>query len=306
MLNEKRIEEIYDRLPQLVVALDPDPAGRGAPYLQDLISKVRGYLNEVGIYLQEVLRVRGGLESDLEALKSAFEISSNDLMANEAKVSNLPAVQDRIAMINVILRDEYKAILDKRKEVNDISYVEKAVRHRHRELEHTMSAIRLQRSLLQSDLGTGAFNGDENLKSRGDTWDNDPDEIAKILAEEEDEIANILGEEETSVGLEEKTAQDKINIPKKMEVKEKGISEMGADNDLADFLGAEFFEPEFSKKPEKSLEATEEKLSEKKRLPFENLTEKKEDPDVAAFLDDEFGDVFEDLDPGRCIPPHIR
>jgi len=189
-LNPKRVEEIYDRLPQLVVELDPNPADRGPAYLQDLISKVRGYLNEVSVYIQEVIRVKNGLESELEALNSSFEIASNELMATDTRVSGLPAVQDRLAMINVILRTDYQTILDKRREVNEVGYVEKAVRHRHRELEQTMSAIRLQRSLLQTDIRTGAFYGDENINSRGDKWNADieSDEIGRLLAEAEAEV----------------------------------------------------------------------------------------------------------------------
>lgn len=187
-MNPERVEEIYDRLPQLIISLDPDPAGRGPAYLQDLISKIRGCLNEVSVYLQEVLRLKGNLESDLEAMTSAFEISSNDLMATDDRVSRLPAVQDRLAMINVILRDERRIILEKRREVNDIGYVEKAVRHRHRELEQTMSAVRLQRSLFQTEMKTGAYYGDENSNSRGDSWQGDDiesNEIEQLLSDAE-------------------------------------------------------------------------------------------------------------------------
>jgi hypothetical protein len=169
-MDSKRIEEIYDRLPKLIVDLDPDPVSRGHLYLQDQISKVRGYLNEVSVYLQEVIRVKGALESELEALTCAFEINSDELLANNEDVRALPSLQDRRARINVLLREERAVILGQQQEVNGIGHVEKAVRHRHRELEQTMSAIRLQRSLIESDRKTGALYGDESNNSRGDSW----------------------------------------------------------------------------------------------------------------------------------------
>lgn len=322
-LNPNRVEQIYDRLPQLVVALDPDPAGRGPAYLQDLISKVRGFLNEVSVYIQEILRVKNGLESELDTLNSSFEIASNELMATDARVSNLPAVQDRLAMINVILRTEYQAILDKRREVNEISYVEKAVRHRHRELEQTMSAIRLQRSLLQTDLKTGAFYGDENISSRGDKWqgasDIESDDIGKLLAEAEAEVEAELGKPGKP-------------LPSRASSKPKPISQAIEDADLLDLLGYDVdVSPEDTLfcsvcgEPQKQTASglvcsnghggapsTETPLKEEeapkaapkevpKATPKESPKDtEKEDPDVAAFLDDadEFADIFDALDMG--------
>lgn len=196
-MTPERIEEICSALATLVVQLDPDPAARGPKYLQDLISKTRGYLNEVSTYLSEVLRERHRLELQLDAFEGAFSISADELLANDRRVSMLPSIQDRQSMINVLLSKERKEIQNCKREIKNLGYVERAVRHRHKELEGTMSAIRLQRSLVESELRTGAYYGDESDESRG-TWgrrpagppagamdDMDEAELARLMNAEE-------------------------------------------------------------------------------------------------------------------------
>lgn len=168
-MKAARVEEIYNDLEQLVIALDPDPSARGPAYLQDLISKTRGYLNQVSYYMQEVHRQKHQMELELEALEAAFEVSSDELLASDTRVTRLPSIDDRKAMINIILSDERKEIQKVKRSIKNLSHVEKAVRHRHKELESTMAAIRLQRSLLASEIRTGSFYGDETDTSRG-TW----------------------------------------------------------------------------------------------------------------------------------------
>ena len=215
-MTPERIEEVLTRLPELVIELDSDPTSRGPAYLQDLIYRTRNMLNETGIYIQEVLRWKSGLESELEALEVAFQVDADELLTNEQRVNRLPAVQDRLAMINVILRDQRKAILERKKEVNDASHVEKAVRHRHRELEHTMSAIRLQRSLIETERKTGSFYGDESETSRGEgTWGRKPPKDDDI---DEEELAGLMdrvtqgedieADEETPESVEAEPALD--------------------------------------------------------------------------------------------------
>lgn len=194
-MDEARVHEIYEELGKLVVELPRDPGSLGPTYFQDLISRVRGYLNQSSVYLTEVLREQHHEEMDLEALEAAFQISSDDHMANNRQVSTLPAIQDRVSMVNVLLASERRAIVAKKRILKNLSHVEKVIRHRHKELENTMSAIRLQRSLFETEIRTGSSYGDESDQSRGSRWgragarpeeDMTEEEIAKLI---EDELA---------------------------------------------------------------------------------------------------------------------
>jgi hypothetical protein len=168
-MDPNRVRQILDRLPQLVVELDPDPVTRGPAHLQKAIFTTRSYLNETGVLIQEVLRYLGGLEGELDARETLFQIRSDELMAEDDRVTSRPSIRDREAMINVIEREARAEILRLRQRVREVQSIEKAVRHRHRELEHTMSAIRLQRGLIQTEVKTGSFYGDESNPENG-TW----------------------------------------------------------------------------------------------------------------------------------------
>lgn len=188
-MRDEHIAEIYTALEGLVVELDPDPNARGPGYLQDLISKTRGFLNRTSHYLHEVLREVHAEEMALEALESAFQVASDELMSNDRRVSGLPSIQDRLAMVNVLLGAERREITTRKRVLKNLGHVERVIRHRHKELENTMSAIRLQRSLLETEIRTGSFYGDESEQSRGSRW-------AKASATQvdvsEDEIAQLL------------------------------------------------------------------------------------------------------------------
>jgi hypothetical protein len=210
-VTPERVEEICAALAGLVVPLDPDPAARGPKYLQDLISRTRGYLNEVSTYLSEVLRERHRLEMQLDALEGAFAISADELLANDRRVSLLPSIQDRQSMINVLLSKERKEIQNCKREIKTLGHVERAVRHRHKELESTMSAIRLQRSLVESELRTGAYYGDETDESRG-TWGRRPGAPPAGAMDDmdEDELARLVNAESALVDQATPAAEPEV------------------------------------------------------------------------------------------------
>jgi hypothetical protein len=222
-MKPERVQAIYDELTNYVVELDPDPAARGPGYLQDLISRTRGFLNQVTRIVQEVHRTKHALEMALDRENSAYELSSNNLLATDNRVTRLPNIDDRKAMIGFILIEDRTRILDLQRELKELGFVEKAVKHTQKELDNTMSAIRMQKSLLDTEMRTGAFYGDENDASRRRTMgvkaaaaeasgfggygvdDIDAEEFAKLVeeasnpvvapaSEDDDTLASLLGE----------------------------------------------------------------------------------------------------------------
>lgn len=198
-MTPERVLSIYENLEKLVIQLDPDPASRGYKYLQDLISKTRGFLNEASYYLTEVLRDRHVTEMSLQAEESAFEVRADELLARDPRVSRLPNIDDRKAMINVLLGDDKRKIQKLKMQLKNLGHVEKVVRHRHKELEATMSAIRLQRSLVEAETHTGSFYGDEGDASRGSrgaapSQDFDDDELQKLFDETQEELTAAASE----------------------------------------------------------------------------------------------------------------
>ena len=203
-MTPERVTEVYEALQGLFVTLASDPVTKGPQYLHDLISKTRGYLNQTGHYLQEIHREHHLLEIELDSHEAAFEIKKSELLAGDRRVTLLPSIEDRLAMINVLLGEERRDIQRLKREIKNLSHMEKAVRHRHKELDNTMSAIRLQKQLVDAELRTGSYYGDENEKSRGDKWKK-PEATLPDQDLSEDEVLGLLSEAESALESNEET-----------------------------------------------------------------------------------------------------
>lgn len=156
-----RIKDIYEELEKYVIQLHPDPRTLGPQYLNDQIATTRNYLNAVSRIQLEVHREKQYLSREIRAHEAALQVSSDDLLANDERVRRLPSIEDRKATVSVFLRAEKQAIENFKATLLDVEFVEKAVKHRHKELTNTMSEIKLQRSLIRDEIDTGAMYGDE-------------------------------------------------------------------------------------------------------------------------------------------------
>jgi hypothetical protein len=192
-----RIKSIYTELEKYSIELNSDPRSLGPVYLNDLIATTRNFLNSVSRIQLEVHQEKQYLSRALRAAEAAFQVSFDDLLANDERVRRLPSIEDRKATASVFLRDQRNTIDNLKAELQDVEFVEKAIRHTHRELTSTMSEIKLQRSLIRDEIDTGAMYGDERIQGpdgRGgpvpEIKDLDTEELARILdgasGEEED------------------------------------------------------------------------------------------------------------------------
>lgn len=185
-MKSDRIQKIYDELDKYVITLVSDPTGFGPRYLQDQIATCRNYINSVSQLLLEIHRDKHNFAHDLLAEEDVYAIESNDILTTDERVRKLPSIDDRRAAISVLLRERSATIAGLRRRIQDLEYIEKAVKHRHRELKDTMSEIKLQRSLLRDELDTGSFYGDERV-SKGAEMASDDDlnaeDIERLLAE---------------------------------------------------------------------------------------------------------------------------
>ncbi len=182
-MKDDRIQKIYDELDKYVISLASDPTAFGPRYLQDQIATCRNYINSVTQLLLEIHRDKHNFAHELTAEEDVYAIESNDILDSDARVQKLPSIDDRKAAISVLLRERASTISSLRRHIQDLEYVEKAVKHRHRELKDTMSEIKLQRSLLRDELDTGSFYGDERVNNAGVSSDDDlnAEEIEKLL-----------------------------------------------------------------------------------------------------------------------------
>lgn len=187
----ERIKTIYEELERYVVQLHPDPRTLGPQYLNDQIATTRNYLNAVSRIQLEVHQEKQYLSREIRSHETAYQVSFDEYLANDERVRKLPSIEDRKATVAVFLRSEKQAIENFKATLQDVEYVEKAVKHRHKELTSTMSEIKLQRSLIRDEIDTGAMYGDERTYGSGSTPqrsqgpvgmdDLDEEELARLL-----------------------------------------------------------------------------------------------------------------------------
>jgi hypothetical protein len=170
-VTPEQSDKIYERMNALVLNMPTDPSSLGPEFLREQISLCRNYLNEVSHYFQDVLVQEARLATDLDAVEAVYGIRSSELLATDPSVAARPNITDRQAMIDVILKDEKQRIIRLESQIRSLSHVKAVIRYRKGELDNTMSAIRLQRSLLRDQLKTGSFYGDESEHSRGRSMD---------------------------------------------------------------------------------------------------------------------------------------
>lgn len=192
-MKQQRIDEIYSRLSGFSIDLPRDAAHMGPEYLREVISLCRNYLNETAHYLQDVLVEESYLAMGLDAAEAAYQIRSTELLATDPRVSERPSIADRQAAIDNILREQKQAIIRMQSEMRCLGHVKAVIKNRQNELNGTMSAIRMQRSLLHDVLRSGAFYGDESNVSRGNPLDPvdslDTTDLEALVAASEAELA---------------------------------------------------------------------------------------------------------------------
>jgi len=160
-MDAKRAKEIYDEIDGYRITLVKNPGGHGAGYLNELIATCRNYLNNVARLLQQLNEEKHNLSTGLQGEETVFSVEADQILQGDVVIRNLPNIKDREASINVRLRDNLARISVLKAEIQNVDFVDKAVRMVHRELKSTMSEIRLQRSLLRDELDTKSYFGDE-------------------------------------------------------------------------------------------------------------------------------------------------
>lgn len=159
-MDSDTINKICSDLLQYEIALEKDAASLGPTYLNNIIATCRNHINAVSRILLNVMQEKHSFEALLSAESVLYDAEANELLISE-KVRKLPSIDDRKAAVASLLRNRLQEINSYKLNIQNLEYLEKMVRLRHKELKDTMSEIRLQRSLLRDELDTKSFYGDE-------------------------------------------------------------------------------------------------------------------------------------------------
>lgn len=163
MLTDKRVDQIFAEMDGYVLELANEPSMLGPQYFQDKIAICRGYLNKVSLVVSELNREKLEVSGELRRLEAVYAMEYDNLIANDPRVKSLANIEDRKATAGFILREKRGLINTLKDRLANLDGVSRVVSFRNRELASTMTAIRDQRRLMQTELSTGAFYGDERV-----------------------------------------------------------------------------------------------------------------------------------------------
>lgn len=207
MLTEERIETIFKEMNSYVLELAHEPSMLGPQYFQDIIATCRGYLNKVSLVISELNHEKLSNSSELRSLEAIYELEYDNRLANDEHVKRLAHIDDRKSTVGHLLRDQRIAINRIKDNLHALDSVYRVVVHRSRELHATMNAIKDQRRLMQTELSTGAFYGDERV-SKGRRA---PAEPTGLMAVEDELTAAEL--EDLMTDSKEGAAPDPVETP---------------------------------------------------------------------------------------------
>lgn len=158
---DTRVDAIFTEMESFVLELASDPGALGPQYFQEIIAECRGYLNRVSLVVSEINRERLSVSSELRQTEALYSLRYDDLIANDDRVKTLANIDDRKSTAGYLLRELKGKINELKDKMHALDSVYKVVSYRNRELHATMTAIKDQRRLMQTEIETGAFYGDE-------------------------------------------------------------------------------------------------------------------------------------------------
>ena len=160
-MKVERVQQIYGEIERYSITLSSDPASLGPQYLQEQIAACRDHINNVTKLLMEIHREKHNLSAEVHTAETMFRVESDNLLATDKRIRDLPNIKDRESAIALLLRERVRELAELKARLQDLDFIEKAVRHRHHELRDTMAEIKLQRSLIRDELDTKSFYGGE-------------------------------------------------------------------------------------------------------------------------------------------------
>lgn len=165
MLTEERVDAIFKEMDGYVLELVPDPTSLGPQYFRDHIAVCRNYLNRVGQVLNELSRERLAVSGDLRKQEATYAMDFDNLLTNEPSIKNLDSIEDRKAASGFRLREQRVSVYTLKEQMHILDSVHKVVAYRNRELHATMTAIKDQSKLMNAEIRSGSFYGDERTDS---------------------------------------------------------------------------------------------------------------------------------------------
>jgi len=162
-MDDERVDEVFARLAEIDIELDYDPIERGPKFLNNMVASCRNYTTEVQRYMRECQMYIRTIERQLRTAEARYELEYNDIMSNDPDIIKMRAHSkaDRESLTKMKLQDLVGEITNLEMSVTDARHVETVIDSKLRELRDINRDIRLQKRLIEDEIQTGAFWGND-------------------------------------------------------------------------------------------------------------------------------------------------
>lgn len=152
-ISNSKLDQILEEVSKYEVELVEDPTlpELGSKYIQAKIAKCRYFLNRSQHYLQITKRFERNLKRSEKTFELDLELKIAGLLADDIRVRQQPAVQERRALAISLLHAEHENLADFKLELQGLEDAIRIIKSRYDDLRHTNQDIKLQRQLIKDD-----------------------------------------------------------------------------------------------------------------------------------------------------------
>lgn len=155
------VDAVFEEIKSFEITLSSDPSTLGAPYLLEMTAKVRNNTNRITLHLNRMTQLRLHILRSLNALKTLYKQSSNRLLSEDETVRAQKSIKDREAVIAMMLKDEAQTIASLEAQLHEAETLIETLRMTHREMRDVAGELRSQSKIIEVELRTKAYFGDE-------------------------------------------------------------------------------------------------------------------------------------------------
>ena len=155
LLASDDVDAIYDRLSGLEVSLDADPLAYGPKRLQEKTAMCRKHLTDCERIFLDVSHRLHRIKRSLRAKKSALDLSTKYLYAEDPEVRAGRNIADRDAFAAIKLKDEWMEVHTLEQQVQDMEAVITVIKTKRSDLRDTQGRLRDQIRLCGQELELG-------------------------------------------------------------------------------------------------------------------------------------------------------
>jgi hypothetical protein len=165
-MNDLKMKNIFSFITDNSIELSEDPLRMGPKYLNGKVAECRNLTTRLQEYERVVIQYRLIEDRTLNNLESTYEMTYNDMLANDPRVLKKTSAKDREATVKSILQDQITEIEQCKSRLTDLGHVQSIIKSKLVEFQHTNRDIRLQMQIIQDEIKLGNFWGDESEKGQ--------------------------------------------------------------------------------------------------------------------------------------------